>query len=73
MKYIPELLLSTVICLTLAGCDRNTPIASNASTQEKRITKARVNLQPTKDSVVRGVVTFTEMPEGIKIVADIDG
>ncbi len=59
------LLLSSVlaISLTFSACSDN----------RKPVKEAFVLIQPIDNSNVSGKVTFTEVPGGVKIVADIDG
>lgn len=46
---------------------------SNTGVQEKIFTEAIVYLSPVKGNEVKGKVTFTKVPEGVKIIADIEG
>ncbi len=44
-----------------------------AKSTEAKIEKAICVLYPTKDSKVKGIITFTRADSGIKIIADIEG
>jgi Cu-Zn family superoxide dismutase len=46
---------------------------SGAAMDSAAVTKAVAVLAPTKDSKVSGVVTFTKVEGGVKIVADVTG
>jgi len=48
-------------------------LAMNARVDGAAITKAVAVLQPTKGSNVSGVITFTKISGGIRVVADIEG
>lgn len=66
--------LFILLIFVFAGCSNDNPIAAkmdNQSVASKKGT-AKAVLTPTKDSNVRGVVTFTPVKEGIRIVADIE-
>lgn len=77
MKRIYSITLLFTFSVLLIGCDGQGPVAAvntpQKSSPAKTVRKARVRLDPTKNSVVRGVVTFTEVPGGIRVVADIAG
>lgn len=75
----PIFLLCVLGCL-LGGCGNENPIASRTQEETQRNSKiliktrtAKAILTPTKGGNVRGVVTFTHVSEGIRIVADIEG
>lgn len=63
------------ICLT--GCDghQDTPIATGTQldTETIQITEAKSILKPTKGNQVEGIVSFTSVPGGIRVVADLKG
>jgi len=45
----------------------------NHKSTKSEITKAIAVLTPTKESKVKGTITFTKQNDGIKIIADIEG
>lgn len=60
--------------LVLSGCANENPIAAKIDNQLLENKKgAKAVLTPTKESNVRGVVTFIPVKEGIRIIADVEG
>ena len=65
-----SMMLVAAIALVVAmGCQK----AEKEAVSTPEITKAIAVLHPTEGSSVRGVVTFTKVPGGVKIVADVEG
>jgi Cu-Zn family superoxide dismutase len=62
-----NILVALAFCLTLSGYG----IAQNAPS--KKVEKAVCVLYPTLGNKVTGVVTFTKVEGGVKVVADIEG
>jgi superoxide dismutase, Cu-Zn family len=46
---------------------------SMATDSAKKVQKAICQIYPTQGSAVTGIVTFTQTPEGVKVVADLKG
>jgi len=68
MKYL-SLLLSAVLLLTNSSCqDRG-----NAADNRMETNEATAILSPTKGNNVRGIVTFTEVSDGVRVVAHVEG
>jgi Cu-Zn family superoxide dismutase len=61
------LFLGLVFSIGMMGC------AGLSKTKEGRATEAVAALNPTQGSVVRGTVTFKEVPAGVQIIGDIEG
>jgi Cu-Zn family superoxide dismutase len=70
-------IMTVAFALLLYACNgQNNKMESNkmaAAANEMNITKAVAVLHPIEGSNVHGVVTFTKVENGIKIVADIEG
>lgn len=81
MKKIAFFGFASFIALTLASCTQmgqkedKTAVADNTVLKAAgpEITKAICVLSPTENSNVTGVVTFTKVPEGIEVIADVSG
>lgn len=67
MRTLYTATIALILTLTLAGCSPQT------QPPQKAASKAKATLKPTKGNNVTGEVIFTIVPEGVKIVADIDG
>jgi superoxide dismutase, Cu-Zn family len=48
-------------------------LVEEADTKQKEITKAIVHVHPVGDKPVKGIIEFTKVPQGIAIVADVQG
>ena len=46
---------------------------AEAGTARKAITRAEANVKGIQDNQVTGLVTFTKVADGIKVVADLEG
>jgi Cu-Zn family superoxide dismutase len=84
-----QLLITTLFALALTGCactDNRKPEADKNKDQKNEvadagimtakadvITEAFAIVNPIDDSKVKGKITFTQVPGGVKIVADVDG
>lgn len=70
-------IVTVVLAMLVYACGgQNSKMESNkmvAAANEATITKAIAVLHPTQGNDVHGVVTFTKVDNGIKIVADIQG
>lgn len=74
MKFYKKLSLLCGLGLLFVGCSSNmADEQKDSSTQAADTKKAKVNVQPTKGNEVKGVVTFTVVPEGVLVIADIEG
>ena len=67
------------LALLLVGCSRQQTANTSASSPPADTTnaaptiKAMADLTPTQGNTVDGVVVFTEVPEGVHVVADLTG
>ncbi|RME01736.1 MAG: superoxide dismutase family protein [Calditrichaeota bacterium] len=64
-----SVLLLSAVLLALSGCAQ----PANQPPQQPEVTRAIAVLHPTEGNSVTGVVTFTKVEGGIKIVADVEG
>ena len=75
MKLVLGLSGVGMLCLALCGC--NSGNDSMQSPNEQAGTnpsmKAFANLEPTQGNNVKGTVTFTQEPNGVRVVAEITG
>jgi superoxide dismutase, Cu-Zn family len=62
--------LAAILSIFLIG---STPPVFGQSPSDQQPVKALAILQPTAGNKVAGVVTFTKVPDGIKVVADVAG
>ena len=62
--------LLAILGLFLLGA---APSAFGQATSDQQVVKAVAVLHPTTGNKVTGVVTFTRAPDGIKVVADVEG
>ena len=67
LKQPSLLALAASIALITTACDSN----STYEHTSPRVSYAVATLHPTKDNVARGIVSFTETIDGIKIEADV--
>ncbi len=75
MKKPIKQLSNIMVCLSIIGilaCQQQSHNGQQAGT-ESTVEKAIAVLNPTKDNSVSGVVTFTKLPEGIKVTSNITG
>jgi Cu-Zn family superoxide dismutase len=77
---IMKKLITLVLVASLAACNQPTEKATMTDKDKHaetmmvpEINKAVCVLYPTEGSTVTGLVTFTKTPEGIKVVADVEG
>ena len=64
-----SLLTNLTACLFLMGGS----LAIAAAPSDTTLKKASATLNPTKGSRVQGIVTFTQVSEGVQIVAEVKG
>ena len=68
------LLVLPVLLIAFAGCqNKNEMYKNNMQSGNVGIQKAIAVIHPLNNSGVHGIVYFTKVPDGIKIVADING
>ena len=75
-KIIISLLLTSVVSLEANVALQGARVAREEILEQKpeiTIKRAIAALHPTKDNKANGMVTFTQVDGGVKIVADIDG
>lgn len=65
--YTRKLLLVAALALCAFGCKEKDQDTSEGATS------AQVQLEPTKGNELSGTVTFTVVPEGVLVEADLDG
>jgi Cu-Zn family superoxide dismutase len=76
MKNSLIILAAFVLFIGLGGvyCEKKEALEETMPEETKpAITEAVAVLQPTEGNVVHGIVTFTKIEEGIKVVADVEG
>jgi Cu-Zn family superoxide dismutase len=76
MKHSKFILLISIFLISLGGiqCEKKEPLEEIVPIEaERTITKAVAVLHPTEGSDVHGMVTFTEVADGIEIIADVQG
>jgi Cu-Zn family superoxide dismutase len=80
MKILATKLLAASVMIGVAGCNSNSnshahggPTAAQHVSKWESVNHAVAVLNPTQGSKVQGVVHFYEVPEGVKIVADVKG
>lgn len=85
--FVPHLFTSSLLILAMTSCactegpkvsmgyvENNQEIAAvDTIPGKQRIKEAVANIRSFKGDQIKGIVTFTQVPGGIKIVADIDG
>lgn len=73
LKWAPILILPVL----LVGCQSGSKSTSEAqpavSTAPAPMTTAVAELKPTKGNKAHGTVTFTQLPNGVRVVAEIHG
>jgi len=62
-----------ILALAFAGCNQPASKQAAAPASTPAFTKAVAVMHPTEGNAVQGIVTFTKVEGGIKIVADIEG
>lgn len=55
--------------------DKNQEVAAltGSASPSQEVQQAIARIYPLKDNQIRGIVVFTKVPDGIRIVADVDG
>ena len=75
MKFLTKQLTAILICfgiIVISSCQQQAHTDQQAKS-EPTLENAIADLNPTKDNSVSGVVTFTKLPEGIKVSSNITG
>jgi len=74
VKVFISLFILLLMTSIWTGCEREAPMEEIIPVDTGRdITAAVALLHPTEGNSVRGTVTFTEVADGIRIVADVEG
>ena len=80
LSAVRRVALCASLALLLAGCGRKDETASTGTSSTPADTAttpppvtAMADLTPTQGNTVDGVVVFTEVPEGVHVVADLTG
>ena len=75
MKNLKLQLTTILLCLTVVGISagQHQPQTGGHAEMKPAIEKAIAVLYPTKGNTVSGIVTFTKLPEGIKVTSNITG
>ncbi len=76
MKNSKYVIVAALFLVVLGGiyCAKKEPLEEMVLPgKEKAITAAVAVLQPTEGNDVHGIVSFTQIEDGIKIVADVEG
>jgi Cu-Zn family superoxide dismutase len=71
---IPSLILS--ICLFTSACKndgQNTEPGGHKKLADQKMNGAVANIEPTKGNTARGTVTFQQMGNKVRVIADISG
>lgn len=71
MRKIDSILMLIAAGLCVVGCGQSEN--KGKSPEQMNVKEAKVMLAPTKGNQVRGLVTFTAVEGGVRVVADVDG